>query len=233
MSRPELLDRALAAHGGLERWEQATEVRATVHGSGLLFLARGQRDPGGSFVARAHEPHVVAERFDRPGWRGISTPDRVRIETLDGALVDERADPRAAFRHSLRRQLRWDDLDLLYFAGYAMWNYLTAPFLLARPGVQTRQLDDHRLAVMFPFGIPTHSREQVFHFGDDGLLQRLDYTADVVGPYAKAAHLCFDHAVVDGITMPTRRRVVPRGPRGRPLRGPALVALELSELAVH
>ncbi|MEV2211290.1 hypothetical protein AB0H86_07400 [Streptomyces sp. NPDC050997] len=29
---------------------------------------------------------------------------------------------------------------MLYFAGYAMWNYLTAPYLLTRPGVVVREL---------------------------------------------------------------------------------------------
>ena len=36
--------------------------------------------------------------------------------------------PRAAFR-SLRRQLYWDDLDFIYFGGYATWNCLLTPFL--------------------------------------------------------------------------------------------------------
>jgi len=28
-----------------------------------------------------------------------------------------------------------DELDFIYFGGYATWNYLTAPFLLARKGL--------------------------------------------------------------------------------------------------
>ena len=41
----------------------------------------------------------------------------------------------------LRRNLRWDALDSVYFAGYAMWNYLTAPYLLTREGVEVGEGD--------------------------------------------------------------------------------------------
>jgi hypothetical protein len=35
----------------------------------------------------------------------------------------------------------WDALQVGYFISYASWNYLTAPFLLTYPGVQTRELE--------------------------------------------------------------------------------------------
>ena len=38
---------------------------------------------------------------------------------------------RAQFSH-WRRSLYWDALDFAYFSGYAMWNYLSLPFLLRR-----------------------------------------------------------------------------------------------------
>jgi hypothetical protein len=34
----------------------------------------------------------------------------------------------------------WDRPQLAYFAGYAMWTYLTAPFLFVRDGVSTEEL---------------------------------------------------------------------------------------------
>lgn len=54
----------------------------------------------------------------------------------------------------------------------------------------------------------------VVQFGEDGLLRRLDYTADVFGALARGAHLCEAHKTFDGVVIPTYRRVIPR-PVGR------------------
>ena len=35
----------------------------------------------------------------------------------------------------------WDVLQLAYFIGYAMWNYLTTPFLFTYPGVEAREIE--------------------------------------------------------------------------------------------
>jgi hypothetical protein len=80
-----------------------------------------------------------------------------------------------------------DALQVGYFLSYGMWNYLTTPFLLTYPGVQAREISPwqedgqtwRRLHVTFPASITTHSAEQVFYFGADGLLRRLDYTTEV------------------------------------------------------
>ncbi|MGH2723517.1 MAG: hypothetical protein ACRDI0_04485 [Actinomycetota bacterium] len=164
-------------------------------------------------------------------------PDRVRIESGDGDIVVDRPDPRAAFR-GIRHTLWWDHLDVLYFAGYALWNYLNAPFLLLRPGIEARELeprDDHgevlrRLEVGFPPDVPTHSRRQVFHFDGSGLLRRLDYTAEVFGGWARAAHHCDGHRDAGGLVVATRRRVVPGGRRGSALPFPTLVWIRLDEV---
>lgn len=68
----------------------------------------------------------------------------------------------------------------LYFCGYATWNYLTVPFTFVLPGFAFRVLPPvvgdragtTRLHATFPDDIPAHSREQVFHFDQEGLLRR-------------------------------------------------------------
>ncbi len=55
----------------------------------------------------------------------------------------------------------------------------------------------------------------------------------MIGPWARAAHLCADHVEVDGLRFPTRRRVHPRGPGDRPLGFATLVSLDLSEIEVE
>lgn len=84
----------------------------------------------------------------------------------------------------------------------------------------------------FPPDLPAHSREQVFYFDSAGHLRRNDYTAEVFGSWAKAAHLCHDDREFGGLVFPTRRRVYPRGPGNRPLPAPLLVRIDVDHVDV-
>jgi hypothetical protein len=186
-------------------------------------------------------PLAVFEPFPRPGRRGVFAGDSVRIES-GPEVVAERSGAREAFfgLGRIRRTAWWDDLDALYFAGYAMWNYLNTPFLLVRDDVEVREGEQwwqegetwRRLHATFPEGFHTHCREQTFYFDRDGLLRRHDYAPDVISPLAKAVHMCHEHKKFDGFTFPTRRVVTPRSPRNRPLRGPTLVWISLADIRV-
>ncbi len=188
------------------------------------------------------EPHTVMDPFPREGERGVFDGGTVRIETSDGDVVSTRADPRAEFfgRPGLRRNVRWDPLDGAYFVGYAMWNYLATPLLLTRKGVELsdggawRERDEtwRKLDAAFDGSFDTHSPRQSFYFDARGLLRRHDYVAEVVGGWARAVHLCADHAQADGLVFPTRRWVRPRGPGGRPMAAPTLVSLDISDVRV-
>jgi hypothetical protein len=83
---------------------------------------------------------------------------------------------------------------------------------------------------MFPDTIPTHCKQQVFYFDAQYLLRRLDYTAEVVGGWAHAAHLCEEYRTFGGIKAPTKRRVLPLLLGSKPLPGPTLVAIEVHDL---
>jgi hypothetical protein len=111
-----------------------------------------------------------------------------------------------------------------------MWNYLNLPFLLAQPGLTVTQTTGTRLRVSYPDTIPTHSPTQELYFDESGRLLRHDYTAEVVGSWAKAAHLCRDYRQFGGLWVPTTRRVYPRGPVGRPLPLPTLVAVDIHDV---
>jgi hypothetical protein len=65
----DIVEQTIAAHGGLDLWESASEVSVQVSLGGLAFA-------------------------------------------------------------SLRHKLWWDRLDILYFAAYAIWTYVSTPFLL-------------------------------------------------------------------------------------------------------
>jgi hypothetical protein len=213
-----LLDELLAAHGGADALDEIGDVAVALDVGGLAFTAH--RQPG-RFSLRAtvdaHVPHVVFADFLGSGREAVFTPDRVSV----GDAVREH--PRDAYGDLL---FRWDELHLAWFCGYALWNYVTTPWLLASEGVRVEDLPGRRLRATFPPDVPTHSPVQVFHIGGDGLLERIDYTALVFGRWARGTHVCRDHRRFGPVVAPTRRRVTPRI-GSRPLPGPTFVWIEV------
>ena len=175
--------------------------------------------------------------YPKPGQRGVLDHNSVRIESDSGDVLAERADPRAAIRR-LRRNFWWDDLDLLYFAAYALWGYMSAPFIFRRPGFELEEVEPwredgevwHGFQVRFPEDVPAHSREQRYYLDQRGLIRRNDYTAEVFGSWAKATHYCWDHKEFSGLVVPTRRKAMPRRRDGRPRRAVALVLLAIDDV---
>lgn len=240
----ELLESVLEAHGGRSGWESAMRITARVRTGGLLPRMRfpGNRLLDYRLTIELARPLAILDPFPQLPNHGVFEDGEARVERPDGVPLERRSDPRSKFSgvEGLRRNLRWDALDSVYFAGYAMWNYLATPLLLARQDVTCEETEPpasgdgwRTLAVSFPAGFPTHSRSQRFHF-DAGLrLVRHDYTAEVVAPLARAAHHCAAHREYDGLLFPTVRRVRPLLPNGRSLPGPTLVALDIRDVEVE
>ena len=211
-----LLDEALAAHGGADALDGVEALTIELRGGGLAFRSHGLPS---EFTVHAridaHRPHVAFSDLLGTGRDAVFTAQRVTVG--DDALDNPRD------RLGTKR-LRWDHLDFAYFSGYALWNYVTTPWLLTR--AETEELPRRRLRARFPPEIPTHSRVQTFHFDEDGLLTRLDYTAEPFGRWARAAHVCGEHRPFGPIVAPARRRVTPRL-FGRAAPGPTLVHIEV------
>lgn len=152
-------------------------------------------------------------------------------------MVQHRENPRDACTN---HKVRWDDLDLLYFKGYAQWSYLTEPFYLLTPSFEVSEGDPWRedaeiwrkLDVVFPPDFSTHSREQSFYFDERGDLRRHDYSADVFGGKA-SAHCCERFREYSGLRVATRRRVYPEAVTGKPRRFLTLVWIELEDLQLE
>ena len=234
----DLLDSVLEAHGGLDHWHQLSQVRASIVTGGELWGIKGlvqDQSPRQMTVALHHQWASVTP-YGAPGQRTQFTPDRIAVETLDGQVVAERNHPRASFAgHEMSTP--WDPLHRAYFNGYALWTYLTSPFLLALPGVDVSDIAPlqvngdvcHGLRADFPPEIATHSRMQEFYFGDDHLLRRHDYRVDVAGGFA-AAQFVAGIVEVDGIRMPTRRRAYRADAGGRPDFEQVMVSIDLSTI---
>lgn len=231
-----LIEEILDAHGGRDLWMHTQRLDAELSVRGFLFTAKQRQVLDHTRVqAYCQRPSLLFLDYPGPGLIGEFSGDaEVRILDADNRIVKKRAQPRAAFRQP-RRMLWWDDLDFLYFGGYATWNYLVTPFIFMRRGFSFEYLGQRRtgnrkftcLRVTFPSDIPTHCRAQIFYFDQDMLLRRLDYTAEVVGRWAHAVHFCDDYRDFSGLKVSTRRRVRPL------LFGQVLSMLTLVAIDIH
>jgi hypothetical protein len=118
-----------------------------------------------------------------------------------------------------------------------LWTYLTVPFSLTWAGFETREIKPwqeqgetwRRLKVTFPPSIASHSSEQTFYFGDDGLLRRHDYVDEIAGNFP-AAHYISAYQDVSGFLIPTKRRVFARQPDNTPALNMLTVSIDLSDI---
>jgi len=232
---------AMDAHGGLDRWRRLKTVSARLLQGGVLWKLKGQED-----VLR--DVHVTVDLrrewashrpFGHPDRHTSFQPDRVAIEKENGDVVEERLNPRESFQGHLL-ETPWDNLQLAYFAGYAMWTYLNTPFLFALPGVETEEIEPwqengeawRRLKVTFPAGIATHSAEQTFYFDQHGLLKRHDYDVDISGG-TPAAHSVSELQEFSGIRVPTKHTIFGRQPDGSQAPTPLVVSIDISEVELR
>ncbi|MEQ9617842.1 MAG: hypothetical protein RIG61_01555 [Deltaproteobacteria bacterium] len=233
-----IIDEVIEAHGGIDRWKSLVAVEAVISASGFLFTAKRRPAQSGVRVrAFRDEPRFIACDFPEPGHRSELIGDKeVRILDSRGNVIASRINPRAAFK-SLRSTFYWDDLDFIYFGGYAEWNYLLTPFIFLRDGFKFKVLEPIAgipdswltLEVTFPDDLPTHCKRQIFYFDEKRLLRRLDYTAEVVGSWAKGVHLCEGYRDFHGFKVPTLRTVKPHFYGARYLPFPTLIFIEVHD----
>ncbi|MCV7358146.1 hypothetical protein [Mycolicibacterium fluoranthenivorans] len=238
-----LLNDVINAHGGAQRWQSVSSITARGRLGGLL----PRRFPGNKLAnftveVQPDEPRTVLRDFPRTGENAVFDRGEVRIENHAGETLGTRTNPRAMFfgLSGFRRNLRWDPLDVAYFAGYAFWNYLTVPMLLTRNDITVTEGESwqecgqqwRRLLATFPALIDTHCRQQSFYVDAAGLIRRHDFLAEPIGAWATAALYCSQHRSVDGLIFPTRRRVLPRSPGTRVLARPTLLALDFDEIEI-
>jgi len=206
---------------------------------GLLWARKGWPEVLKSVRVEADIPgqQLRYKPFTAQGLRSFYRPDIVAIERADdGTRLQERANPRISFEgHTPTTP--WDALQLAYFSGYAMWNYLNAPFMFALPGFVAEEVEPwnengeswRRLKVTFPDSVPTHSSVQVFYVGSDGLMTRMDYVADVAGGIP-TAHYMSDYFDFDGIKIPTKRRAYRRNEDNTPTASGPGVSIDISNV---
>lgn len=237
----DLADLIIDAHGGLERWRTFSSLSAHLLQGGALWALKGHAgllDDTNVTVDLRRERASHAP-FGDAGRKSSFTPNRVSLQTASGEVISELDAPRQSFAgHTL--ETPWTELQLAYFAGCAMWTYLNMPFLLASPGVESKRIDPwdedgetwERLRVRFPAEIVTHSTEQTLYVGADGLLRRHDYDVEIAGN-TPGAHYISGYQEVQGIMIPTRRRIFPRQSDGRAMAEPLVVSIDLDRIELR
>ena len=233
-----LLDTVLAAHGGLDRWRAFSTIEATIVSGGKLWQIKGQpQDPAPRRMAVAlHREWASVRPFGAPYQKTDFTPQRIAIEKLDGRVIAERVNPRESFAgHGLTTQ--WDPLQRAYFNGFALWTYLTTPFLMTLPGFTVTEIDPIEdqgerwfgLQAHFPGSFPSHSQLQEFYFDSNFLLRRHDYRVDIAGGFA-AIQYVYDMVETDGIKLPSKRRAYRCDADGRLIADELMVSIDVSDI---
>jgi hypothetical protein len=184
---------------------------------------------------RTDQQALEINGFSGLNQRALYRPDWVALEGPDGQLRKERKAPPQELRERLKTSV-WDELELAYYSGYSIWNYIAVPFVFAEPDVTTEELEPgsgqadkwRRLKVRFPPRLMTHSSEQTFYFDRDGVLRRLDYTTEHED--ARIVQLFSGHQRFSGILIPTLSRSLPiTSDRVSPAQ-PSLVDIEIFDV---
>ena len=232
-----LLKCALEAHGGLKAWNNLQSLTANVSIGGALWDLK--QLPGLFENTRVElklsYQHVVTHLIDVEEMI-VFTPNQVSLESESGKTLDTCNDPRSRFSgHSANG--KWDKLHAGYFSSYALWGYLTAPFLYAYPGFEAEEVEPWEengekwrvLKVTFPESYAAHTGTQYSYFGEDGLLRRHLYRVDILGG-AQGANYASEYRAVGGVMVPTRRRVFAYDDARQKVAEPVLVSIDLSDI---
>jgi len=235
----ELLNLAVKAHGGLDRWNKVKSIRVAASITGAIWFVKGQGDVLKNVVLTA-ETKTEGLTIDFPGQdkRFLFKPSSIVTQKTDGTLIEARDDPEKSFEGQ-QRETPWDDIHVTYFVGEALWTYLNTPFLYTQEGFDAEEISSiqvegetwRRLKVTFPDTVKSHTREQISCFGPDGLLRRHDYTVDILGG-ATGLNYAYDYRDVDGIIFPAKRRVYAYEGDYQLVKEPLLVAIDMGEISL-
>ena len=210
----DLLSGVLEAHGGLAKWASVAEVAAELDVDGPFWDWRGWPSIRRTqkMTLTPERQHLTLTPFTGEGTTMTWEPGLVTIGDAAGVV------PVFPAYHDA---VPWDEVQLAAFMATANWAYFTEPFLFTCPGVTAQEVEPwreggetwRRLAVTFPASLPNHNPDQVFYYGDDLLLRRMDYAPVVTGS-SPIAHYVGEPVNVDGLVFYGRRDVHVRDEHG-------------------
>jgi hypothetical protein len=234
----DLLEFAVESHGGIAAWNafSALELELSIGGAIWNFKQNPGLLKNVMYEMRTHEERLTITGFSAPDRRITFVPSRLVLETLDGNVIESRDNPRAAFIGQ-KAETPWDKLHVAYFSSYALWTYYNSPFLYTLPGFETREIEPwhengetwRRLKVTFPNSVASHVKEQVTHFGPDGLMRRHDYTVEILGG-GTGANYALNYREFQGIKVPMARRIYAYDEKLQKVPEPLLVSIDIAHV---
>jgi hypothetical protein len=235
----DLLDMAVAAHGGLQRWSTIKTIDVNLSITGAIWSVKGRPNVLQDIAMQVRtDQERVTTTFADQDMRSTFEPARVEIHRKDGTLAESRDDPERSFEGQ-QLDTPWDDVHVAYFSGEALWTYLNTPFIYTQPDFATEEIapikvgneEWRRLKVTFPDRVKSHTREQISCFGPDGLLRRHDYTVDILGG-ATGLNYASDYVDAGGIMIARQRRVYAYEGDYQIVKDPVLVAIDMGQITV-
>jgi hypothetical protein len=233
----DLLELAIDAHGGIDRWNQLTSVEGQFSIGGAIWGFKGVPDVFGDITVALdlQTERVTIAPVAGPDTHTVFADGHLELRSA-GGVVQTVDDPQAAMARQAY-DAPWNAMDAAYFASEAWWTYLTAPFLFTYPGFRTEEVEPfieegvryRTLKVYFPDDVDSHTAEQFFHYGDDGLLFRHTYTVDILDG-ATGANYPTNYQTVDGIAVPLVRRIYGYDENQHKIPEPVLVSIDINRL---
>src|SRR5208282_1411890 len=94
----ELLNLAVKAHGGLDRWNKVKAIKIAASITGGIWHVKSKGDFLKNVVLTAETRNErLTVDFPGQGKRSIFEPNRIVIETVDGTLIEARYNPEKSF----------------------------------------------------------------------------------------------------------------------------------------
>lgn len=232
---PSLLELVLEANGAA-KFASVSKITATVEYGGTFWDLKGHPSFAGSAIVEASAHEQWIRQTDVVGGRQMifdRSLNRVTVMERNGEVIEELRNPRRSFGGYTQRS-PWSDGQMAYFRCYTTWHYLVEPFVFAFPGTTSGEIAEHAehgehwrgLCVTFPEDLDSHNQTQLYYFDDAYHLRRTDLQPEV-NDYSPTTQYVDDQVEIDGITLPTKRRVhmrrIDRSPDTR--RTPLTVAL--------
>jgi hypothetical protein len=209
-----LLDTALKACGGLERWNRFDRFEAHVSMGGSYLASKVDATNLKEIVVSGNTRFQAAEvvgMLDRSG-RGLCRANWVGIENHSGLIAAQQSVTPEDFA-KLGSRAHWTELDVVYYCGISIWNFINCPFLLAESGFKIGEIAPldadgevwRRLHVTFPDRIATEACEQILYFDFRNRHRRTDYLCSALTANT-VAHFLGAHQDFSEIVIPTLRR---------------------------
>lgn len=104
-AKSELLDLAVNAHGGLDRWHKVKAIKVAASITGAIWFVKGKGDSLKNVVLTAETRNErLTVDFSGQDKRAIFEPNRIVIETVNGTLIEARDHPEKSFERQREKR---------------------------------------------------------------------------------------------------------------------------------